>query len=161
MYSASASSLTLPGPRYVDDIYVNSDRTPRVLGALQSMFDHGRLAGTGFLSILPVDQGIEHSAGASFAPNPEMFDPEKIVELAVEDTGIGIDVADLPRLMKPFEQKHHGYSKRNGGTGLGLPLVDALVRLHGGTLTIDSAPGRGTRVMVRLPAPAVAAEAAA
>ena len=83
------------------------------------------------------------------------------VELAVEDTGIGIAAADLPRLMKPFEQKHHGYSKRNGGTGLGLPLVDALVRLHGGTLTIDSAPGRGTRVTVRLPAPAVAAEAAA
>jgi class I fructose-bisphosphate aldolase len=79
-----ASSLTLPSPRYVDDIYVNSDRTPRVLGALQSMFSHGRLAGTGFLSILPVDQGIEHSAGASFAPNPMMFDPENIVKLAIE-----------------------------------------------------------------------------
>ncbi len=79
-----ASSLTLPSPRYVDEIYLNSDRTPRVLGALQSMFDHGRLAGTGFLSILPVDQGIEHSAGASFAPNPMMFDPENIVKLAIE-----------------------------------------------------------------------------
>ena len=79
-----ASSLTLPSPRYVDDIYVNSDRTPRVLGALQSMFDHGRLANTGYLSILPVDQGIEHSAGASFAPNPMMFDPESIVKLAIE-----------------------------------------------------------------------------
>jgi class I fructose-bisphosphate aldolase len=79
-----ASSLTLPSPRYVDDIYVNSDRNPRVLGALQSMFDHGRLGGTGFLSILPVDQGIEHSAGASFAPNPMMFDPENIVKLAME-----------------------------------------------------------------------------
>jgi signal transduction histidine kinase len=82
------------------------------------------------------------------------------VELAVEDTGIGIHAADLPRLMKPFEQKHHGYSKRNGGTGLGLPLVDALVRLHGGTLKIDSTPGRGTRVTARLPVP-LAAEAAA
>src|SRR6185295_9660890 len=79
-----ASSLTLPSPRYVDDIYVTSDRTPRVLGAMQRMFDTGRLANTGYLSILPVDQGIEHSAGASFAPNPQMFDPENIVKLAIE-----------------------------------------------------------------------------
>ena len=79
-----ASSLTLPSPRYVDDIYVTSDRTPRVLGALQRMFDAGRLGGSGYLSILPVDQGIEHSAGASFAPNPQMFDPEYIVRLAIE-----------------------------------------------------------------------------
>src|SRR5262245_2058175 len=79
-----ASSLTLPSPRYVDEIYGMSDRTPRVLGALQRMFDTGRLAGTGYLSILPVDQGIEHSAGASFAPNPQMFDPENIVKLAIE-----------------------------------------------------------------------------
>ncbi|HKT17669.1 MAG TPA: ATP-binding protein [Stellaceae bacterium] len=78
------------------------------------------------------------------------------VELTVKDTGIGIDAADLPRLMKPFEQKHHGYSKPNGGTGLGLPLVDALVGLHGGTLTIDSTPGLGTTVTVRLPAPVAA-----
>jgi class I fructose-bisphosphate aldolase len=79
-----AASLTLPSPAYVDDIYVTSDRTPRVLGALQSMFSHGRLANTGYVSILPVDQGIEHSAGASFAPNPMMFDPENIVKLAIE-----------------------------------------------------------------------------
>jgi class I fructose-bisphosphate aldolase len=79
-----AGSLTLPSPAYVDDIYVNSDRTPRVLGALQSMFDHGRLAKSGYVSILPVDQGIEHSAGASFAPNPQMFDPEWIIKLAIE-----------------------------------------------------------------------------
>src|SRR5262245_53382878 len=79
-----ASRLTLPGPRYVDDVIAASDRSPRVLGALQRMFDTGRLAGTGYLSILPVDQGIEHSAGASFAPNPEMFDPDNIVKLAVE-----------------------------------------------------------------------------
>ncbi len=78
------SSLTLPGPRYVDDVFTNTDRTPRVLGAFQRMFDHGRLGGTGFLSILPVDQGIEHSAGASFAPNPQMFDPEWIIKLAIE-----------------------------------------------------------------------------
>jgi fructose-bisphosphate aldolase, class I len=79
-----ASSLTLPSPRYVDEIFATSDRTPRVLGALQRMFDTGRLANTGYLSIFPVDQGIEHSAGASFAPNPLMFDPEQIVKLAIE-----------------------------------------------------------------------------
>jgi len=79
-----ASQLTLPSPTYVDDIYGHSDRSPRTMVALQRMFAHGRLANTGFLSILPVDQGIEHSAGASFAPNPQMFDPEHIVRLAVE-----------------------------------------------------------------------------
>src|SRR5258706_7174363 len=79
-----ASSLTLPSPPYVDDIYVHSDRTPRTLGNLQRMFSTGRLANTGYLSILPVDQGIEHSAGASFAPNPQMFDPEWIIKLAIE-----------------------------------------------------------------------------
>src|SRR5882724_8057812 len=79
-----ASSLTLPSPRYIDDIFTSTDRNPRVLGAFQRMFDHGRLGGTGYVSILPVDQGIEHSAGASFAPNPQMFDPENIVRLAIE-----------------------------------------------------------------------------
>jgi class I fructose-bisphosphate aldolase len=80
----SRERLSLPGPRFVDDVLSHSDRTPRVLGALQRMFDTGRLAGTGYLSILPVDQGIEHSAAASFAPNPDMFDPEHIVRLGVE-----------------------------------------------------------------------------
>jgi class I fructose-bisphosphate aldolase len=80
----SKERLTLPGPRYIDDVFTQTDRTPRVLGAMQRMFDTGRLAGTGYISILPVDQGIEHSAGASFAPNPEMFDPNNIVKLAVE-----------------------------------------------------------------------------
>src|SRR5687768_9955983 len=79
-----ASQLIVPSPSYVDDIYTYSDRTPRVMGALQKMFSTGRLANTGYLSILPVDQGIEHSAGASFAPNPQMFDPDNIVKLAVE-----------------------------------------------------------------------------
>ncbi|NGP77159.1 class I fructose-bisphosphate aldolase [Balneolaceae bacterium YR4-1] len=80
----SKKNLHLPGPDYVDNVWAQSDRNPRVLRNLQSLFDNGRLAGTGYLSILPVDQGIEHSAGASFAPNPEYFDPEKIVELAIE-----------------------------------------------------------------------------
>ena len=78
------STLHLPRPRYLDEVLAASDRTPRVLGAMQRMFDTGRLGGTGYLSILPVDQGIEHSAGASFAPNPAMFDPDNIVRLAVE-----------------------------------------------------------------------------
>ncbi len=76
--------LHLPGPDFVDRVWKDSDRTPNVLRNMQSIFNTGRLAGTGYLSILPVDQGIEHSAGASFAPNPEYFDPENIVKLAVE-----------------------------------------------------------------------------
>lgn len=80
----SKEHLHLPGPDYVDNVWAQSDRNPRVLRNLQTLFDNGRLAGTGYLSILPVDQGIEHSGGASFAPNPEYFDPEKIVNLAIE-----------------------------------------------------------------------------
>jgi len=76
--------LAPPGPDFVDRIFERSDRSIRVLGALQTLFDHGRLGGTGYLSMLPVDQGIEHSAGASFAKNPDYFDPAKIVELAIE-----------------------------------------------------------------------------
>jgi len=76
--------LNLPGPDFVDRIFVPSDRSPMVLRNLQALLDCGRLAGTGYLSILPVDQGVEHSAGASFAPNPIYFDPENIVRLALE-----------------------------------------------------------------------------
>jgi class I fructose-bisphosphate aldolase len=76
--------LNLPGPDFIDRVWSVSDRSPSVLRSLQSLFDNGRLAGTGYLSILPVDQGIEHSAGASFAPNPQYFDPENIVKLAIE-----------------------------------------------------------------------------
>src|SRR5712692_8498494 len=76
--------IHVPGPDYVERIYSGSDRPARVLTSLQALLDHGRLAGTGYVSILPVDQGIEHSAGASFAPNPMYFDPENIVKLAFE-----------------------------------------------------------------------------
>ncbi len=76
--------LHLPGPDYVDRTFIPTDRNPQVLRSLQSMFDRGRLGGTGYLSILPVDQGIEHSAGASFAKNPSYFDPENIIKLAIE-----------------------------------------------------------------------------
>jgi len=77
-------SLHLPGPDYVERIYTRSDRPARVLTSLQALLDHGRLGATGYVSILPVDQGIEHSAGASFAPNPAYFDPENIVKLAID-----------------------------------------------------------------------------
>ena len=80
----SKDHVQLPGPDFVDRVWSGSDRSPAVLRSLQTLFDNGRLAGTGYLSILPVDQGIEHSAGASFAPNPQYFDPENIVKLAVE-----------------------------------------------------------------------------
>jgi fructose-bisphosphate aldolase, class I len=78
------SHLHLPGPDFVNRVWINSDRSPQVLRSIQQMLDHGRLGSTGFLSILPVDQGIEHSAGASFAKNPIYFDPENIVKLAIE-----------------------------------------------------------------------------
>jgi class I fructose-bisphosphate aldolase len=76
--------LHLPGPDFIDRVWKDSDRPTRVLSSLQALHNHGRLAGTGYLSILPVDQGIEHTAGASFAPNPIYFDGGKIVELAIE-----------------------------------------------------------------------------
>jgi class I fructose-bisphosphate aldolase len=80
----SADRLSTPGPDYVDRVLINSDRSIPVLRSVQSLFGHGRLANTGYLSILPVDQGIEHSGGASFAKNPDYFDPLKIIELAIE-----------------------------------------------------------------------------
>ena len=76
--------LHLPGPDFVERVFSITDRSPQVLANLSKMFGHGRLAGTGYVSILPVDQGIEHSAAASFAPNPKYFDPANIVELAIE-----------------------------------------------------------------------------
>ncbi|MDO8931217.1 MAG: class I fructose-bisphosphate aldolase [Rhodocyclaceae bacterium] len=78
------ASLHLPGPDYIERVHIDSDRKPGVLRNLAALFNHGRLAGSGYLSLLPVDQGIEHSAGASFAPNPQYFDPENIVKLAIE-----------------------------------------------------------------------------
>src|SRR5438094_6210012 len=80
----SKDKLHLPGPDFIDRIHLGSDRPTRALVSLQELFKAGRLGGTGYLSILPVDQGIEHSAGASFAPNPAYFDPENIVKLAIE-----------------------------------------------------------------------------
>ncbi len=76
--------LHLPGPDFVDRVFMQSDRNNRVLGNLSWMYNNGRLGGTGYLSILPVDQGIEHAGGASFAKNPDYFDPENIIKLAIE-----------------------------------------------------------------------------
>ncbi|NJK87194.1 MAG: class I fructose-bisphosphate aldolase [Bacteroidales bacterium] len=76
--------IQLPGPNHVDEIFGMSDRPVRVLQSLQAIYGYGRLANTGYLSILPVDQGIEHSAGSAFAPNPDFFDPENIIRLAIE-----------------------------------------------------------------------------
>ena len=80
----SKDQIHLPGPDFLDRVWTQSDRSPQVLRSLQQMYGTGRLANTGYLSILPVDQGIEHTAGASFAPNPLYFDPENIVKLAIE-----------------------------------------------------------------------------
>lgn len=82
--------LTLPGPDHVDKVWKDSDRSNNVLRSINTLYNTGNLAGTGYLSILPVDQGIEHSAGASFAPNPVYFDPENIVKLAIEAGCCGV-----------------------------------------------------------------------
>ena len=76
--------IHVPGPDFVDRVWKDSDRNPQVLRSMQTIFNHGRMGGSGYLSILPVDQGIEHSAGTSFAPNPIYFDPENIIKLGIE-----------------------------------------------------------------------------
>ena len=78
------SRLTLPGPDYIERVFVDSNRSPQVLNSLARLYNSGNLAGTGYVSILPVDQGIEHSGGSAFGPNPDYFDPENIVQLALE-----------------------------------------------------------------------------
>src|SRR5262245_24306680 len=99
--------LYLPGPDYVERSYGGSDRSVRVLTSLQSLLDHGRLGGTGYVSILPVDQGIEHSAGASFAPNPAYFDPESIVKLAIEGgcNGVASTLGVLGAVARKYAHK--------------------------------------------------------
>lgn len=82
--TVSKNALYLPGPDFVSRVVADTDRSPNVLRNFQTILNSGRLAGTGYVSILPVDQGVEHSGGASFAPNPEYFDPDKIVQLAIE-----------------------------------------------------------------------------
>jgi class I fructose-bisphosphate aldolase len=100
-------TIHTPGPDYVDRIFVDSDRKAAVLRNLQSLFNHGRLAGTGYLSLLPVDQGVEHSGGASFAPNPMYFDPENIVKLAIEGgcNGVASTVGVLGSIGRKYAHK--------------------------------------------------------
>ncbi|MBD3378419.1 class I fructose-bisphosphate aldolase [candidate division KSB1 bacterium] len=103
----SKDNLHLPGVDFLDRIFIPSDRKPTVLRNLQSLYDHGRLAGTGYLSLLPVDQGVEHSAGASFAPNPEYFDPENIIKLAIEGgcNGVASTLGVLGSVAKKYAHK--------------------------------------------------------
>jgi class I fructose-bisphosphate aldolase len=100
-------TIALPGPDFIDRVWALSDRSPQVLRNMASLFDHGRLAGTGYVSFLPVDQGIEHSAGASFAPNPIYFDPENIVKLALEGgcNGVASTLGVLGQVSRKYAHK--------------------------------------------------------
>ena len=103
----SKDHLHLPGPDWVDRAFGPSDRPIPVLRSLQQLYDHGRLGGTGYLSILPIDQGIEHSGGASFAKNPDYFDPENIVELAIEGgcNGVATTYGALGMVARKYAHK--------------------------------------------------------
>ena len=107
--------LNLPGPDYVDRVFTHTDRNNRVLGSLSWLRAHGRLGGTGYLSILPVDQGIEHTAGASFAPNPIYFDSENIVKLAVEGgcNGVTSTLGVLGSVSRKYAHKIPFFVKLN------------------------------------------------
>ena len=103
----SKKDLHLPGPDFIDRVFCASDRPIPVLRSLQALFGHGRLANTGYLSILPVDQGIEHTAGASFGPNPMYFDPENIVKLAIEGgcSGVASTLGVLAMVARKYAHK--------------------------------------------------------
>jgi class I fructose-bisphosphate aldolase len=103
----SKDDLHLPGPDHVDRVWTGSDRNPRVLRNMQALFGHGRLGDTGYLSILPVDQGIEHAGGASFAKNPDYFDPEEIIELAIEGgcNGVATSYGVLGSVARKYAHK--------------------------------------------------------
>lgn len=118
-------SLYLPGPDFIDRVVADSDRSPAVLRNLQALFSHGRLAGTGYLSLLPVDQGIEHSAGASFAPNPLYFDPKNIVELAIEGgcNGVASTLGVLSSVARRYAHRIPMILKLNHNETLSLPTM--------------------------------------
>ncbi len=118
-------SLYLPGPDFVDRVVTESDRRPAVLRNLQALFDHGRLGGTGYLSLLPVDQGIEHSAGASFAPNPAYFDPANIVELAIEGgcNGVASTLGVLASVARRYAHRIPMMLKLNHNETLSYPAI--------------------------------------
>ncbi len=118
-----ASTLHLPGPDFVDRVFMSNDRGPAVLRNFQGLINHGRLGGTGYVSILPVDQGIEHSAGASFAPNPEYFDSANIIELAIEGgcNGVCSTLGVLSSVARKYAHKIPMMLKLNHNELLSLP----------------------------------------
>ena len=120
-----ASKLHLPGPDFVDRVFSSSDRSPTVLRNFQGLLNHGRLGGTGYVSILPVDQGIEHSAGASFAPNPDYFDSANIVELAIEGgcNGVCSTLGVLGSIARKYAHKIPMMLKLNHNELLSLPQM--------------------------------------
>ncbi len=125
-YSAKGfnkEKLYLPGPDFVDRVFSDTDRSPAILRNFQDLMNHGRLAGTGFVSILPVDQGIEHSAGASFAPNPDYFDPENIIKLALEGgcNAVCSTFGVLGALARKYAHKIPFMAKLNHNEFLSLP----------------------------------------
>src|SRR5450631_108811 len=117
------NALHLPGPDFIARVHQDSARKPGVLRNLAALFDHGRLAGTGYLSLLPVDQGVEHSAGASFAPNPMYFDPENIVKLAIEGgcNGVASTLGGLGALSRKYAHKIPFLLKLNHNEFLSYP----------------------------------------
>lgn len=121
----SKDMLHLPGPDFVDRVMTITDRPPSVLRNLQSMFNAGRLGGTGYLSILPVDQGIEHSGGASFAPNPLYFDPENIIKLAIEGgcNAVASTLGVLGAMSRKYAHKINFLVKLNHNETLTYPPV--------------------------------------
>ncbi len=119
-------NLYLPGPDFVDRVFADSDRSPAVMASLQRFFDHGRLGGTGYLGLLPVDQGIEHSGGASFGPNPIYFDPKNIVELAIEGgcNGVASTLGVLSSVARRYAHKIPFMLKLNHNETLSLPPIN-------------------------------------
>ena len=119
----SKDKLHLPGPDFVDRVVYDSNRNVNVMKNLTAMFNHGRLAGTGYLSILPVDQGIEHSAGASFAPNPDYFDPENIIKLAIEGgtNAVATTIGVLAAVSRKYAHKIPFIAKINHNELLSYP----------------------------------------
>ncbi|MCK0715352.1 class I fructose-bisphosphate aldolase [Chromohalobacter sarecensis] len=117
--------LYLPGPDFIDRVMSENDRSPHVLRNMQTLFNHGRLAGTGYLSFLPVDQGIEHSAGASFASNPQYFDPKNIVELAIEGgcNGVASTLGVLSSVARRYAHKIPFMLKLNHNETLTYPAM--------------------------------------
>ncbi|BAZ17394.1 fructose-bisphosphate aldolase [Calothrix sp. NIES-4071] len=124
-YKAKVSKelLHLPGPNFVDSVWLSSDRTPQVIRSLQTLYSTGRLAYTGYMSILPVDQGIEHSAGASFAPNPIYFDPENIIRLAIAAgcNGVATTLGVLGAVSRKYAHKIPFIAKINHNELLTFP----------------------------------------